>query len=73
MAHGWEKRTRLAQVKAMHAMMQNANHEELYMSWINLMPDEPQEVDFEDFANSPEDFRELFVLFQKLIADRDYL
>ena len=40
-------KVRIEQLKAMHSLMQNANDEEIYMTWITLgVPDEPHEDDF---------------------------
>lgn len=58
---------RLEQVKAMHTIMVNSNDEDIYFSWILLMPDEPSEEDFEDFANDEKAYNELFDLFVRLV------
>lgn len=60
---------RIAQLKAMHELMLNSNDEEIYMSWIYLMPDEPSEEDFKDIALDKEDYNECFDLFIELIKD----
>lgn len=65
------RRTRIEQLKAMHSLMQNANDEEIYMSWITLgVPDEPIEEDFESIAEDDEYYNDCFDLFTGLIADR---
>ena len=65
------RRTRIEQLKAMHSLMQNANDEEIYMSWITLgVPDEPIEEDFESIAEDDESYNDCFDLFTGLIADR---
>lgn len=65
------RRTRVEQLKAMHSLMQNANDEEIYMSWITLgVPDEPIEEDFESIAEDDEYYNDCFDLFTGLIADR---
>jgi DNA-directed RNA polymerase subunit RPC12/RpoP len=62
-------KARTEQLKAMHELMLNANDEEIYMSWIYLMPDEPSEEDFEDIAMDDEQYNECFDLFIELIKD----
>ena len=65
------RRIRVEQLKAMHSLMQNANDEEIYMSWITLgVPDEPIEEDFESIAENDEYYNDCFDLFTGLIADR---
>lgn len=65
------RRTRVEQLKAMHSLMQNANDEEIYMSWITLgVPDEPIEEEFESIAEDDEYYNDCFDLFTGLIADR---
>lgn len=60
-------KTRVEQLKAMHELMLNANDEEIYMSWICVMPDCPSDVDFEDIALDDEMYNECFDLFVDLI------
>ena len=62
-------KARMNQLKAMHELMLNVNDEDIYMSWINLMPDEPSEEDFKDMALDDEQYNECFDLFIELIAD----
>lgn len=64
-------KSRIRQLKAMHELMRNANDEEIYMSWICLMPDEPREDDFKDIALDDEEYNECFDLFIKLIQDKN--
>ena len=60
---------RIAQLKAMHNMMCQANDEEIYMTWVSLgVPDCPSEDDFLFIAMSNEQYNECFDLFVKLIA-----
>ena len=64
----WTLEARLTQLKAMHDIMQNANDEEIYMSWIVCgVPDEPSDEDFEYIAMDDESYNETFDLFVKLI------
>ena len=64
----YTKHARVAQLKAMHELMINANDEGIYMTWIYRMPDEPIEEDFEYIAESDEEYTACFDLFVKLIA-----
>lgn len=65
---GFVKDARVTQLKAMHALMCEANDENIYMTWIYLMPDCPSEEDFIDIALSDEQYNECFDLFVKLIS-----
>jgi hypothetical protein len=62
------KETRIAQLKAMHELMTEANDENIYMSWIYLMPDCPSEEDFKFIALNDKSYNECFDKFVKLIA-----
>ena len=66
---GYRLNARIAQLKAMHSLMQEANDEEIYGSWTYFMPDEPSEEDFRDIAMDDEEYNECFDKFVKLIAD----
>lgn len=61
---------RITQLKAMHNLMCEANDENIYMTWIYLMPDCPSEEDFIDIALDYEQYNECFDLFVKLIAKK---
>lgn len=65
---GFTRDARITQLKAMHALMLEANDEGIYMSWIYLMPDCPSEEDFESIAIDDEQYNECFDKFVKLIA-----
>ena len=65
---GHTKDARITQLKAMHKLMCNANDENIYMTWIYLMPDCPSEEDFINIALDDEQYNERFDLFVKLIA-----
>jgi hypothetical protein len=43
------------------------NNENAYFSWIYEMPDEPQEEDFEWFAEDEDNYIELYNYFVKLL------
>ena len=65
-------KVRIEQLKAMHSLMQNANDEEIYMTWITLgVPDEPHEDDFVYIAEDDDAYNECFDLFVRLIRDDD--
>ena len=68
---GYTREARITQLKAMHTLMCEANDENIYMTWIYLMPDCPSEEDFIDIAMSDESYNECFDLFVKLIAHKD--
>lgn len=52
------KKIKLEHVKSMHTIVVSLNNEEAYMVWINCMPDEPTEEDFQFFTE--EENQELF-------------
>ena len=65
----YTRKARMAQLKAMHELMMNANNEGIYMVWIVTgVPDCPTEDDFEDIAADDKLYNECFDLFVKLIA-----
>lgn len=61
------RESRIKQLKAMHELMKLANDEEIYMTWIYTMPDEPSEYDFADIAEDTEMYNECFDAFVRLI------
>ena len=64
----WTFEARVAQLKAMHELMRNANDEEIYMSWIVMgVPDEPDAEDFEYIAMNDELYNDSFDTFIRLI------
>lgn len=64
------KEARINQLNLMHRLMIEANDENIYMTWILLMPDEPADEDIEDIAMDDEAYNEYFDLFVKLIAKK---
>lgn len=64
------KCARITQLNLMHRLMVEANDENIYMTWILLMPDEPADEDIEDIAEDDEAYNECFDLFVKLIAKK---
>ena len=65
---GFTRNARIAQLKAMHNLMVEANDESIYMTWIYRMPDCPTEEDFEEIAIDDEQYNGCFDLFVALIA-----
>lgn len=65
---GHTKQARVNQLKAMHELMCEANDEEIYITWIYLVPDCPSEEDFDYIAMDDSLYNEVFDLFVKLIA-----
>ena len=61
------KEARINQLNLMHTLMIEANDENIYMTWILLMPDEPTDEDIEGIAMDDEAYNECFDLFVKLI------
>ena len=59
---------RISQLKEMHDLMCEANDENLYISWINVMPDGASNEDFKDIALNDKMYNECFDLFVKLIT-----
>lgn len=66
-------KSRIESLKAMHTLMMNGNDERIYMTWIYTMPDEPQEDDFEWFAEDDERFKEIYELFCRLIQNKGWI
>ena len=67
------RRTRIAQLKAMHQLMLDANDERIYMTWVmGWIPDCPLEEDFIDCAEDGEHYNETMDLFIKLISKPSY-
>lgn len=58
---------RVAQLKAMHELVCNANDEHIYMSWIYVMPDCATEEDIKDIALNDELYNECWDLFVELV------
>lgn len=65
---GHTRDARITQLKAMHQLMLEANDENIYMSWIYLVPDCPSEEDFESIAIDDDEYNECFDKFVRLIA-----
>lgn len=66
---GYRLNARINQLKAMHALMQEANDEEIYDAWIYTMPDEPSEEDFRSIAMNDKTYHECFDKFERLIGE----
>lgn len=63
----WTRDARMHQIKAMNDIMVEANDENIYMSWIYLVPDCADDEDFADIAVDDNLYNECFDLFIKLI------
>ena len=62
------KKTRLQLAHEMHNYIFNLGNEDLWDFWTTYgIPDEPDEENFEIYAENAEDFKELCELFGKLI------
>lgn len=55
-------------LRGMHEMVRHLNNEEYYMKWILIVPDEPQDDDFEFIANDEELFPAVLNLFTRIIS-----
>ena len=61
-----EKRIEI--LKRMHDVVLGIEDETAYYDyWINLVPDEPCEEDFEDIASDDEMFKQVLTLFNQLL------
>lgn len=64
------KRAKL--IELMHEYLQyEVDDEEAYMSWINLVPDEPNSEDFEFIANDIDEWKDCVRLFGSLVKNYD--
>lgn len=54
-------------LKGMHEYVRNINDERAYMRWINIVPDEPMEDDFEFIAEDKELWTDTCELFADLV------
>ena len=66
----WVLEPRIAQLKAMHTLICNANDENIYMSWTYTMPDCPSKEDFFDIALDDDDYNACFDTFVELIKNK---
>ena len=69
MIASWTRDARVAQLSAMHQLIANCNDENIYMSWIYLMPDGATEEDFIDIAMDDEMYNECWEKFLRLAAN----
>ena len=62
---------KLKMVRSMHNIIVHINDENAYATWIYQMPDDPQEEDFEWFADpdNEESFNDLTKLFLNLCKE----
>ena len=59
---------RVETVKAMHKIVCRLNNENAYFSWINIVPDEPEEDDFEFIGNDDELFESAVISFKNIMV-----
>ena len=60
-------RNNVERLKSMHTVIRFCNDEDAYCSWISLIPDEPDEDDFEFIAGDEEEMKDACSLFRRLI------
>lgn len=60
-------KSRIRKLKSWHEKLLNCDNEYAYLSWINIVPDEPCQDDFEVIAESDENFHEVEALYHRLI------
>ena len=58
---------RIALLKAQHEIIVHINNEEAYMEWINIVPDCPQDDDFEFIAENEELFADAMGCFKEIM------
>ena len=63
------KEYRIKQLKTMHQFMIDIGDEDIYADWILLVPDEPNEEDFDFIAESDGFYDECVDLFTSLLND----
>lgn len=54
-------------VQSMNNVVKHLNDENAYMHWITVVPDEAEQVDFEDIADDEELFDEVVYLFKNIM------
>ena len=59
---------RIKELKAMHETMLHLKNKGAYFDWI-VLPDEPNEDDFESIAESDEEFKDCTKWFLKVLAN----
>ena len=55
--------------KAMHEIIRCMNNEEAYMEWINTVPDEPSDDDFQSIAEDDWLFAETCKAFKSIFTE----
>lgn len=66
------EKMRAERLKHMHELMRLANDEDIYDSWIQWMPDEPSQGDFEDIAQDSKEYEIGLKLFLHLMSNKNY-
>lgn len=57
---------RIKLLERLHEVVRNMNHEDAYMVWTFVVPDEPTKEDFAEIASNEEDFEVVLNLFKKI-------
>lgn len=60
--------SRIELLKKLHSIMMCMNDEEAYMLWIEIVPDEPTDADFESIAEDDKFFHEVLTRFHSLFG-----
>lgn len=59
----------LEKIKMMHQVMMYMNDDNAYWEWVCIVPDCPDESDFEDISNDPKEMKEAETLFKALLGE----
>ena len=62
----YQLKSRVELLKRLHEIILNMNHENAYMNWIYLVPDEPSTDDFVSIAEDETDFNDTLTLFMRI-------
>lgn len=62
----YQLKSRVELLKRLHEIILNMNHENAYMNWIYLVPDEPSTDDFVSIAEDETDFNDTLTLFTRI-------
>jgi len=62
----YQLKSRVELLKRLHEIILNMNHENAYMNWIYLVPDEPSTDDFVSIAEDETDFNDTLTLFIRI-------
>lgn len=62
----YQLKSRVELLERLHKVIRNMNHENAYMNWIYLVPDEPSTDDFVSIAEDETDFNDTLTLFMRI-------